>query len=77
MPQTPINQDKYEELKAEYGDIPELINEMMNSQSFQVPTGATFWDLYESRFEADKLGDENLPDTVITVESESKQEPAC
>jgi len=44
-----VHQDKSEQLKAEYGDIPELINEMMESQSFKIPAGATFWDLYELR----------------------------
>lgn len=47
-----VHKDKYEELKAEYGDEPELIAEMMGTQSFQIPTGSTFWDLYESRHEA-------------------------
>lgn len=47
-----VHQDKYDELKAEYGDVPELIEEMMQSQSFIVPTGSTFWDLYEARHEA-------------------------
>ncbi|NLS11540.1 type I restriction-modification system subunit M [Vibrio sp. SM6] len=47
-----VHQDKYEELKAEYGDEPELIAEMMGTQSFQIPTGSTFWDLYEARYEA-------------------------
>ncbi|MBD1389262.1 type I restriction-modification system subunit M [Neiella sp. HB171785] len=47
-----VHQDKYDELKAEYGDVPELINEMMESQSFKIPAGNTFWDLYEARHEA-------------------------
>ncbi|MGI3477156.1 type I restriction-modification system subunit M N-terminal domain-containing protein, partial [Providencia stuartii] len=47
-----VHQDKVEELKAEYGDIPELIAEMLESQSFKIPTGSSFWDLYEARFEA-------------------------
>ncbi|MCB5359267.1 type I restriction-modification system subunit M [Vibrio lentus] len=46
-----VHQDKYDELKEEYGDIPELISEMMKSQSFKVPMGSTFWDLYEARHE--------------------------
>jgi type I restriction enzyme M protein len=44
-----VHQDKYDELKKEYGDSPELINEMMDTQSFKIPVGATFWDLYELR----------------------------
>ncbi len=47
-----VHQDKYDELKAEYGDEPELIAEMMVSQSFKIPTGSTFWDIYDSRHEA-------------------------
>ncbi|MGR5251074.1 type I restriction-modification system subunit M [Vibrio astriarenae] len=46
-----VHQDKYDELKEEYGDIPELISEMMESQSFKIPVGSTFWDLYEARHE--------------------------
>jgi type I restriction enzyme M protein len=44
-----VHQDRYDELKKEYGDSPELINEMMDTQSFKIPVGATFWDLYELR----------------------------
>ena len=44
-----VHQDKYDELRKEYGDSPELINEMMDTQSFKIPVGATFWDLYELR----------------------------
>ncbi|HCG8252794.1 TPA: type I restriction-modification system subunit M [Vibrio parahaemolyticus] len=47
-----VHRDKVAELTVEYGDEPELIAAMMESQSFKVPTGATFWDLYESRHEA-------------------------
>lgn len=47
-----VHQDRLEELRAEYGDEPELIAAMMESQSFKIPKDATFWDLYESRFEA-------------------------
>ena len=47
-----VHQDKVEEFTVEYGDEPELIAAMMESQSFQIPKGATFWDLYEHRFEA-------------------------
>lgn len=44
-----VHQDQYDVLKAEYGDAPELIAEMMESQSFKIPTGADFGTLYESR----------------------------
>ncbi|WP_298443875.1 type I restriction-modification system subunit M [uncultured Ferrimonas sp.] len=47
-----VHQDQYDQLKAEYGDEPELIAELMATQSFKVPAGSTFWDLYESRHEA-------------------------
>lgn len=47
-----VHQDKLDELEGQYGDAPDLISAMMNSQSFQVPVGATFSDLYEKRFEA-------------------------
>jgi type I restriction enzyme M protein len=47
-----VHQDKVEELTKEYGDIPELISEMLESQSLKIPTGNSFWDLYEARFEA-------------------------
>lgn len=44
-----VHQDKTEQLTEEYGDEPELIAAMMESQSFKIPAGATFWDLYELR----------------------------
>ncbi|MEJ6080172.1 type I restriction-modification system subunit M [Vibrio sp. 1-Bac 57] len=44
-----VHQDKAEQLKAEHGDEPELIAAMMESQSFKIPAGATFWNLYELR----------------------------
>ncbi|MDF5159508.1 type I restriction-modification system subunit M N-terminal domain-containing protein, partial [Vibrio parahaemolyticus] len=47
-----VHQDKVDELKKEFGDIPELIAEMLESQSFKIPPGSSFWDLYEARFEA-------------------------
>lgn len=47
-----VHQDKVEELTQEYGEMPELIAEMLESQSFKIPTGSSFWDLYEARFTA-------------------------
>ncbi|CAK2470509.1 type I restriction enzyme M protein [Vibrio crassostreae] len=47
-----VHQDKVDELAKEYGDEPELITAMMETQSFKIPTGSTFWDLYEARHEA-------------------------
>lgn len=57
-----VHQDKVNELKAEYGNIPELIAEMLESQSYKIPAGCSFWDLYESRFEA---GNGSRIDTVL------------
>lgn len=45
--------DAVEELKNENSDFPEVIAEMLESQSVRIPTGCSFWDLYETRFEAD------------------------
>ncbi|MGL5485011.1 MAG: type I restriction-modification system subunit M [Shewanella sp.] len=47
-----VHQDKVEELKKEFGDSPELIAAMLDSQSFKIPAGRSFWDLYNARFEA-------------------------
>ncbi len=47
-----VHQDKREQLQQEYGDEPELIDELMSTQSFKLPQGSSFWDLYEARFEA-------------------------
>ena len=47
-----VHRDKVAELTAEYGDEPELIAEMIQSQSYNIPKGCSFWDAYESRYEA-------------------------
>ena len=47
-----VHRDKVAELTAEYGDIPELIAEMIQSQSYNIPQGCSFWDVYEARYEA-------------------------
>lgn len=47
-----VHRDKLAELMAEYGDIPELIAEMIQSQSYNIPEGCSFWDVYEARYEA-------------------------
>ncbi|WP_028868708.1 type I restriction-modification system subunit M [Psychromonas arctica] len=44
-----VHQDKVEELTAQFGDNPEMITAMMGSQSFKIPAGSTFWDLYDLR----------------------------
>ena len=47
-----VYQDEYDKLAEQYGDTPELIHAMMAKQRFVLPTGASFWDLYEKRHEA-------------------------
>lgn len=45
-------QDHYEAYKAEHGDEPELIRELMKSERFTLPEGASFYALYKRRHEA-------------------------
>jgi len=47
-----VYKDEYNKLIAQYGDNPELIHAMMSKQRFVLPEGASFWDLYEKRYEA-------------------------
>lgn len=44
-------QDHYDDYKAEYGDEPELIDEMMKNERFVLPKNASFYALYEHRHE--------------------------
>jgi type I restriction enzyme M protein len=44
-------QDHYDNYKAEYGDEPELIEEMMKNERFVLPKEASFYALYERRHE--------------------------
>lgn len=44
-------QDHYDEYKTQYGDEPELIEEMMKSERFVLPKAASFYALYERRHE--------------------------
>lgn len=44
-------QDHYDGYKAEYGDEPELIEEMMKNERFVLPKVASFYALYERRHE--------------------------
>nr|WP_321258906.1 type I restriction-modification system subunit M [uncultured Pseudodesulfovibrio sp.] len=44
-------QDHYDKYKEEYGDHPELIEEMMKNERFVLPAEAGFYFLYEKRFE--------------------------
>lgn len=45
-------QDHYDAYKAQYGDEPELIEEMMKNERFVLPKAASFHALYDRRFEA-------------------------
>lgn len=45
-------QDHYDGYKAEYGDAPELIVELMKNERFVLPPEASFYKLYERRHEA-------------------------
>lgn len=45
-------QDHYETYQADYGDEPELINELMKNERFVLPPSASFYALYEQRHEA-------------------------
>jgi type I restriction enzyme M protein len=47
-----VHKNKQKELEKEYGKGSPMIAAMMKSQSFIIPVGATFWDLYEKRHEA-------------------------
>ncbi len=44
-------QDHYDGYKAEYGDEPELLMEMMKNERFVLPEGASFYTLFEQRHE--------------------------
>ena len=44
-------QDHYDEYTKQYGDEPELINEMMKNERFVLPPGSSFYTLHEKRHE--------------------------
>ena len=44
-------QDHYEAYQAEYGDEPELLEEMMKNERFVLPKSASFYTLWEHRHE--------------------------
>ncbi|WP_411686122.1 type I restriction-modification system subunit M [Acinetobacter pseudolwoffii] len=44
-------QDHYDKYKDEYGDEPELIEEMMKNERFVLPRESSFYNLYERRHE--------------------------
>ncbi len=45
-------QDHYDTYQKEYGDEPDLINEMMKNERFVLPEKASFYELYNRRHEA-------------------------
>ncbi|WP_150539969.1 type I restriction-modification system subunit M [Actinobacillus vicugnae] len=45
-------QDHYESYQAQFGNEPELIEEMMKNERFVLPRPASFYQLYAQRFEA-------------------------
>jgi type I restriction enzyme M protein len=45
-------QDHYDDYKKQYGDKPKLIEEMLKNERFVLPRDASFYALYERRFEA-------------------------
>lgn len=47
-----VHQDKVDEFEKQYGKASPMVEAMMQNQSFKIPTGSTFWDLYEHRHEA-------------------------
>jgi type I restriction enzyme M protein len=47
-----VYQDDYDKLVEQYGDNAQLIEAMMAKQRFVLPTGSSFWDIYEKRHEA-------------------------
>ena len=46
-----VHQDKSDELAAQFGDNPQMIEAMLASQSFKIPADATFGQLYQARHE--------------------------
>lgn len=44
-------QDHYDDYKKKYGDEPELIEELMNAERFVLPKEASFYTLYQHRYE--------------------------
>jgi len=42
-------QDHYDNYQAQYGDTPELINELMSNERFVLPANANFYQLYKQR----------------------------
>ena len=47
-----VHQDKLDELTTQFGGNQAMVDAMLASQSFKIPAGCTFWDLYAKRHEA-------------------------
>jgi type I restriction enzyme M protein len=47
-----VHQDKLDELSEQFAGNEQMIAAMMANQSFKIPTGSIFWDLYKARHEA-------------------------
>ena len=61
--------DHYEGYQAEYGDEPELLNEMMKNERFILPADSNFYELYERRHEAGN--GERIDQALHAVEEEN------
>ena len=61
--------DHYEGYQAEYGDEPELLNEMMKNERFVLPVDSNFYELYERRHEAGN--GERIDQALHAVEEEN------
>jgi len=48
---TDVWRDQYDQYKKQYGDHPELIQEMMKNERFVLPEQSDFYRLYDKRFE--------------------------
>ena len=57
-----VRRDKHAELSVQFAGNEQMIEAMMDSQSFKIPAGATFWDLYEDRH---KTGNGDRIDTAL------------
>ncbi len=47
-----VHQDKLDELTTQFAGNQAMVDAMLASQSFKIPAGCTFWDLYAKRHEA-------------------------
>ncbi|WP_422135345.1 MULTISPECIES: type I restriction-modification system subunit M [unclassified Endozoicomonas] len=47
-----VHQDRLDELSTQFAGNQAMVDAMLASQSFKIPAGCTFWDLYAKRHEA-------------------------